>query len=176
MRGLKIVALLALVLTGCRTKVETVEVPVLIHTTDSVRTEVVERVSVDTVTVEIEVPVERESAMAVRDSVSRLETSVATSVAGVRADGTLWHWLENKRGATLSKDVAVTSTDTERVTERVIEKEVPVKYPIYVQVERELTWWQRFRLDAFWWMALAVGALGAWTLRKPIAGIIKRLV
>ena len=37
-----------------------------------------------------------------------------------------------------------------------------------VKVERRLTWWQRFRLWAFWWLLGAALLLAGWTFRKWI--------
>lgn len=50
--------------------------------------------------------------------------------------------------------VKVDSVDVERIKE--------------VEVEKPLSWWQRFRIDAFWWLLGAVVLLLAWTFRKLI--------
>lgn len=37
-----------------------------------------------------------------------------------------------------------------------------------VKVEKPLSWWQKFRIGAFWWLLGAVVALLLWTFRKLI--------
>lgn len=44
-----------------------------------------------------------------------------------------------------------------------------------VQVEKPLSWGKRAKIGAFWWLVLAVAGLGAWTFRKPLAGIITKI-
>ena len=94
-------------------------------------------------TVEVEIPVER--TVQIAEDSSHLETVYAVSDAFLRADGRLYHTLENKAGkrpVEVKKEVvyrdsivyrnrAVTKTET---------KEVP----------RELTWWQKAQMKGFW--------------------------
>lgn len=44
-----------------------------------------------------------------------------------------------------------------------------------VKVEKPLTAWQRFRLDAFWVLSAAVAAAVMWMFRKPLASLFLRL-
>ena len=44
-----------------------------------------------------------------------------------------------------------------------------------VQVEKPLSWGKRAKIGAFWWLVLTVAVLGAWTFRKPLAGIITKI-
>lgn len=44
-----------------------------------------------------------------------------------------------------------------------------------VKVEKPLTAWQKFRLDAFWGLFAAAAGLAAWTFRKPLAALFLRL-
>lgn len=37
-----------------------------------------------------------------------------------------------------------------------------------VKVEKPLSWWQKFRMGAFWWLLGAVALLLLWTFRKKI--------
>lgn len=111
--------------------------------------------------IRVPIPLEKDQVIANLGDTSRLETSVATSVAFIGKDGLLHHSLENKRG-TLDTVVKIPSrmiwtsiTNTSRET---ITKEV--------KVEKELTWWQKFRIGAFWWLLGAVAALLLWTFRK----------
>lgn len=113
--------------------------------------------------IRVPIPLEKDQVIANLGDTSRLETSVATSVAFIGKDGLLHHSLENKRG-TLDTVVKIPSrmiwtsiTNTSRET---ITKEV--------KVEKELTWWQKFRIGAFWWLLGAVVLLLLWTFRKLI--------
>lgn len=45
-----------------------------------------------------------------------------------------------------------------------------------VKVEKELTAWQRFRLNGFWVLAAAVAAIGCWKFRRPILGLLTKLI
>ena len=179
--GFKLLLLIAcgLLVVSCRGKQQTVTQltePVVIHSTDTVWERIVESVRVDTVTVTVEIPAQ--SAMeTVRDSVSRLETDFAESTAWINPDGSLGHSLRNKEGS-IEADVLVpvkeSTTDRgEKSTEQV---PVYITQKVPVEVERELSLWQRFRLGAFWWLAsIAAGAL-VWIFRKPLAGLIKRMI
>lgn len=110
-------------------------------TYDTIRTEVREVVRLVTDTVEVQVPIEVQTAI-VPDS-SHLETSYATSYAYLTAEGQLFHSLNNKAGARpmeiqrefVVRDSVVYCTQ--------IDKQV-------VEVERAFTKFERFRLDAFW--------------------------
>lgn len=44
-----------------------------------------------------------------------------------------------------------------------------------VKVEKPLTAWQRFRLDAFWILFAAAAGLAAWAFRKPLSALFLRL-
>jgi hypothetical protein len=111
-------------------------------TTDSIRVEIKERIVRDTVTVYLEVPVEIERQTVLTDS-SHLETSFAVSDAVINEDGSLYHSLENKpqkRSVEVKTEVVV--RDSLVFRDREVEK--------VVQVERQLTKWQNFRLQGFW--------------------------
>ena len=43
-----------------------------------------------------------------------------------------------------------------------------------VRVEKSLTWWQKFRLRAFWWLLGGVALAVVWIFRKPVLSILKR--
>ena len=64
-----------------------------------------------------------------------------------------WRWRDRVHVDTFYK-VQVDSVTVERVKE--------------VKVEQPLTWWQKFRQGAFWWLAGAVLLLLIWTFRKQI--------
>ena len=117
---------------------------------DSVRVETVTRTEYVTDTVTVEIPVER--LMRIEEDSSHLETEYAVSDAFIRADGMLYHTLENKGGKRpfeVKKEVVYRDSIVYRdraVTET-------------REVERGLTWWQRVRLKGFWALAVMIGAL-----------------
>lgn len=128
---------------------------------DSVRVEIRERLVYDTVKVEVPKVVER---IVTRDTSSHLENDWAMSDASV-SDGFLSHSLETKPH-TVYVPVAVPVHDTtyieKEAQETVIEKEV----------EKPLTWWQKVRLGAFWWLLGGLVACLAWIFRKPLLKLL----
>ena len=105
-----------------------------------------DRVVHDTATVEITKEVEK---IVTRDTVSHLENTYASSDAVV-SDGFLTHSLES-RPQIIKVPVEVHVTDT-------IVKEAQI-YTEIQQVEKPLSWWQSFKLDAFWWLVGATVVL-----------------
>lgn len=51
---------------------------------------------------------------------------------------------------------------------RVVRDSVSVEHIKEVKVEKPLSWWQKARIGAFWWLIGAVIALLAWVFRKPL--------
>lgn len=148
-------------------------VPVVVTNTDSVRTEYIETVRIDTVTVEVLVPAES-IMQTVPDSTSHLETKFAVSEAWINPNGTLGHRLTNKEMA-VPVDVIVPSKDTQTNSIATSIKEVPVPYPEPVYIERNFTWWERLKIGAFWYL-LGISLISiCWKFRKPILTVIKKL-
>ena len=114
-----------------------------------------DRVVHDTATVEVPVEVEK---IVTRDTTSHLENNWAKSDAMV-SDGFLHHSLESKPRI-IQVPVEVHVTDT-------LWKEQEIK-EVEKLVEKELTWWQRFRMEAFPWLLLAVVVLLLFAFRKFI--------
>lgn len=140
-----------------------------IETHDSTKVEVrMERIEhIDTVYIELPRQVER---IVTQDTTSRLENDYAVSEARVEA-GMLHHTLETKAAkvpvpakATIEKMYGITT-----VSKAKVEKEK-------VYIEKKLTAWQRFRLRGFWVLAAAVVAIGFWKFRRPILGLLTKLI
>nr|DAW31549.1 MAG TPA: lipoprotein [Caudoviricetes sp.] len=140
-----------------------------IETHDSTKVEVrMERIEhIDTVYIELPRQVER---IVTQDTTSRLENDYAVSEARVEA-GMLHHTLETKAAkipvpakATIEKMYGITT----------ISKAKAEKEKVYI--EKELTAWQRFRLNGFWVLAAAVAAIGFWKFRRPILGLLTKLI
>lgn len=161
-----------LLLPSCKCKQQYViqQEPVYLEAKDSVRVEYIERVTIDTVTVEVPVPAQS-VVQVVRDSVSFLETDFAESRAWISADGTLGHSLKNKERS-IEADVYVPTKEIETDKTEYVYRDVPVKVPYAVEVEKELSAWQKFRLGAFWWLTGAVALCLLWIFRKKILSFL----
>ena len=55
-------------------------------------------------------------------------------------------------------------------------REVHDTTTVEVKVEKELSWAQKSKIGAFWYLLGLVAALGAWTFRKPIIKIVKTFI
>lgn len=150
----------------CRQQIIPAYEPVMLHERDSVRTEYVERVRIDTVRVEIPIPAQSVSEI-VRDSVSVIETDFACSVAKILPDGSLFHHILNKE-LKIGTDALIPVKDTQSSEIEYVYKDIPVKVPYAVEVEKKLTAWQSFRIGSFWWLVGAVLVLLGWNFRKRL--------
>lgn len=169
-----ILPLLALVmLFSCRSSKDAAYPPVVLNNSDSIRIEYIETLRIDTVTVEIPLPAESSSQI-IRDSTSRLETSLALSDAWLNPDGTLGHSIKNKPGS-LESDFPVAVKDTHSNNSAINTKEIPVPYPVEKTVEKELSAWQKFRLNSFWILLVALFASLIYIFRKPLLRLMCRL-
>lgn len=128
--------------------------PKIVYKTETV-IEYRDRVIHDTTTFEIPVEVEK---IVTKDTISHLENQFAKSDAKV-SDGLLCHSLESIPQV-IKVPYEVHVTDTLYKESQVIEKEV--------DVEKPLSWWQKFRMTAFWWLLGAVIAALLWIFRKVI--------
>lgn len=175
MKNLVTIAILlaTLTLSGCHSSKQMLpSTPVIVNNTDSVRTEYIETVRIDTVTVEIKLPAESAKQI-VPDSTSHLETNFAESDAWINPDGTLGHSLKNKEQS-VPVDVLVPTKSTESNNNSASVREIPVPYEVPVEVERDFTKWESFRLDAFWYLVCIALASAIWILRKPLFSAIRK--
>lgn len=154
-------------MSGCHTAKQTApSPPVVLANSDSVRTEYVETLRIDTVTVEFQVPMESFSQI-VRDTASRLETSLAISDAWINPDGSLGHSIRNKPES-LKSDIHVAVKDSRSNNSAIKTTEIPIPYPVEKVVEKDLSAWQKFRLNAFWILVLCISCFGLYKLRRYI--------
>lgn len=129
--------------TGCRaTRVTTETIQ-----NDSVRVEIVERIKYVVDTIEVAVPYyheERET----RDTMSFLENPFALSSAAI-SGGTLYHSLQT-----------IPRTWRVKFQKPILRRDSIVYRNFYrdvkVEVERELSWLQRFQINGFWGMLVVV--------------------
>ena len=118
-------------------------------------TEYRDRIVHDTTQVEIPYEVEK---VVTKDTASHLENTYAKSDAIV-SGGLLSHSLES-RPQIIKVPVEVHVTDT-------LVKEAEIRTET-VEVEKPLSLWQKFRIDAFWWLLGAVILCLLWIFRKLI--------
>lgn len=169
-----ILILLALGMSACHTSKNGLPTtPVFVTNTDSVRTEYIEIVRIDTVVVEVPVPAESVSQV-VRDSTSHVETSLAESDAWINDDGSLGHSIKNKP-QNLKADVPVPVKDTQTNNTARSVKEIPVPYPKPVYIEKNLTLWESVKMESFWYLIVMVIMTLGWIFRKPIVSVIRKL-
>lgn len=120
-------------------------------TQDSVRVEVRSRIEYVMDTVIREIPVISEE-IVTRDTVSHLENYYAESDARISSDGTLFHSLATKpQREPIPIDRPVHYQDSIVYRDKLV-KEI-------VQVERELSWWQKTQINGFWLLLAAFIAL-----------------
>lgn len=175
MKQLSLILIPLLVLMSCRTTKQTIPTaPVILteHDEKTVEREVI--TEIDTVTVFIEIPMQS-ACRETPDSTSHLETDFATSDAWVNPDGTLGHTLENKPQSK-PVDVPVPKTTVNNNQTEAKIKEVPVPVPQPYPVEKDLSRWESFKIDMFWWLIGAIAALLAINFRKPIISLIKKML
>ena len=132
--GIMLALIISFFLSGCKTQ----KVIENTDTKDSVRTEYIEKIIKDTITVTVEVPVEAKE-RETRDSTSFLETSFAQSLARLTwKDGVPWlfHSLENKPQQ-IQKPVEVESKEK-------IKTVYKTRYVTkYKEVQAHLPWYKK---------------------------------
>lgn len=110
----------------------------------SQRIQVKETVTYVPYMVKLEIPEVRD-VNRTRDTSSHLENKYAASDAIIHKDGTLEHSLRSKpQEAPQIVYVPATQRDS------IVEKEVIREVETVKEVEKPLSWWQRFRLNLFW--------------------------
>lgn len=169
-----LILVLTLALAGCKTQqIPATLPPVILNNSDSVKVETITITKLDTVTVYVEVPAQSAERHTASGN-SHLETDFAESDAWINDDGSLSHNLKNKPQS-MATDVTVPNTSRETNTDNVSIKEIPVEVPKPVEVERDFTLWESFRLKAFWFLFIISLAGVSWILRKPLISAIKKL-
>ena len=135
---------------------------------DSTRVEVRKEIVYVPDTVYLEIPAQT-AERTTRDSTSHLENDYATSDARINTDGSLYHDLKTKPQE-IPKEV---QTPVERNDSIVYKyKDRTVYETVEVEVERELTWWQKTQMYGFWGLLVIVLIL----FRKEIFSLIKRFI
>lgn len=169
MRMKKLIFIILVILfTGCKSHKAVIQEPappITLNNSDSVRIRTV--IKTIYVPVEVEAPIPQQSETNVsRDDSSHVETDMAFSDAWVK-DGILHHSIKNKDG-TIKANAYVPQTTEEKETENASVREIPVPQPYRIEVEKELTWWESFRLGSFWYLMCVIVVLLFWVFRKQI--------
>ena len=158
----------ALLTTGCKTHKTVQEQLPIVPIETNTDTKIVHIETIDTVFIEIPA---QSAERTTPGKESHLETDYAESDARINEDGTLTHTLHNK--PTKQPVPVKNSTDTVYV-DKFIEKPVPVEVP--KEVERELTSWQKIRLDTWGWLVTALVLCIGRVCRKPLITLVRRLL
>lgn len=133
-------------------------------TRDSVRVEVRTRTEFIRDTVYRDIPVQSEK-VTTQDTTSHLENDYAESDARINMDGSLFHTLSTKpRRETIPIDKPVEYKDSIIYRDRAV-KEV-------VQVEKELSWWQKTQIRGFW----ALLVVFTFVFRRNIVSLARRMI
>lgn len=164
--------LIGLLLVSCHSSKTAMPPPVTLEQSENVRYERIVETYTDTVQVFIQVP-QQSFEVVTLDSISHLETDYAESDAWINPDGTLGHRIKSKP-PDKPIDVPVTKTNTTENEVREVIKEVPVPDPY--PVEKELTWWQKFRLNSFWFLVISMMICIGYYFRKPLLRLIGIIV
>ena len=145
---------------------------------ETIRTETVTEYRDSTVwrdtTIYIPIPLESDQAIVHVGDTSHRETSVAESDAWIGRDGMLHHSLRNKADARLKYDLKMpehwlyTGVTNTKESEHLAIKEA--------KVEKPLTWWQKVRIGAFWWLLAGLASCLCWIFRKPIISLVKKFL
>lgn len=121
----------------------------------------------------IPLPLESNQVIVHMGDTSNLETSLAMSTSFVGSDGLLHHSLENKK----DKFQVVVSIPSVTIRHGVESKQT---HTITQYIEKPLSWWQKFRIEAFWWLlaGLVIALVGlvialVWIFRKPIKTLLR---
>lgn len=169
MKALLYIFIVAILLAGCSPCKHLAATQEQQH--DSTLTKVITQTYYVKDTVLIEIPAQK-AERTTADSVSELENDYAMSEARINPDGTLYHDLKTKQ-QDIPKEVEVPVQAKDSIVYR-------YKYKDKVQtveVERELTWWQKTQMYGFW-VALAVIVVGVIVSqrKKIISWLMKKII
>lgn len=158
----------ALLTAGCKTHKTLLEQLPVVPIETNTDTKIIHIETIDTVFIEIPA---QSAERTTPGKESHLETDYAESDARINQDGTLTHTLHNKP---TKQPVPVKNTTDTVYFDREIEKPVPVEVP--KEVERELTSWQKMRLNTWGWLTTALVLCIGWVCRKPLITLARRLL
>lgn len=168
MKQIAILIMAAAFLTGCKTSKQAQPQLPIMPIENNTNTRIIHTETIDTVFIEIPV---QSAEKTTPEGFSHLETDVAESDAKINPDGTLSHSIKNKP---TPLPAPVKNTADTIVQEVYVEKPVPVEVPKIV--ERELTRWEKTRLNTWGWLLATFALMTGWTFRKPLIGLARRLL
>lgn len=159
--NISLLLLIALLLTACGT-------PKKLTTTqhDSTRIEIRENTVYVRDTIFFEVPAQT-AERTTQDSTSHLENDYALSDARINPDGSLYHDLKTKpQKKPVPFDKPVEKKDSIIYRTQYIDREVTV------EVERELSWWEKTQIYGFWGLVVILIIV----YRKKIFALARRFI
>lgn len=167
MKGLIYVCIVSVLLAGCSPCKHLAET----QERDSTLTKVITQTYYIKDTVRIEIPAQT-AERTTADSVSELENDYATSEARINPDGTLYHDLKTK-----PQDIPKEVETPVQVKDSIVYRYRYRDRVQRVEVERELTWWQKTQMYGFW-AALAVIVVGVIVnqRKKIISWLMKKII
>lgn len=122
-------------------------------------------------TIYVPIPLESDQAIVHVGDTSHRETSIAESDAWIGKDGMIHHSLRNKASERIPYDLKMPErwlytgvTNTKEHEQGIIKREY---------VDKPLSWWQKARLRAFWWLLGGLILSFGWIFRKPIIRVLK---
>lgn len=113
----------------------------------------------------VSIPTESSSQIVFASDTSHLETSIAESDAWTDESGRIHHTLNNKSTERFPAIVPVYDRA------RTLDTKQKITITKTIEVEKELTWWQNFRLKGFWILA---GLVAVWVIFKVLRLLIKK--
>ena len=138
---------------------------------DSTHTEVVTKTYFVTDTVFVKIPAQT-AERTTADSVSQLENDYATSEARINPDGTLYHDLKTKQ-----QDIPMEVQTPARQKDSIVYRYKYRDRVKTVEVERELTWWQKTQMYGFWVaIAAMLVCLCIANKKRIVSWIMKKLI
>lgn len=159
MRNLLFILILAAVMSSCCTSRQ-----LATSSKDSVRVEIRTRTEYVHDTVMIKIPVQSERTTT-QDSTSHLENDYAQSDARIEPDGSLFHSLETK-----PQEKPIPIEKPIQYRDSIVYRDKVVKD--IVQVERELSWWEKTQIKGFWVLVIVI----VFVCRKKIISLIRRFI
>lgn len=163
MRNVSFILLLAFLTGSCASSRKLAE---NVQKQDSTRIEVREKVIYVPDTVFLEIPAQT-AERTTQDSTSHLENDYALSDARINPDGSLYHDLKTKpQKKPVPFDKPVEKKDSIIYRTQYIDREVTV------EVERELSWWEKTQIYGFWGLVVILIIV----YRKKIFAIARRFI
>lgn len=161
--------ILFILMTGCRTHQPSVQSPVILENVTEQNDTIKESHR------EADIQQERSKEQTTESTTEKITVVVTQQGDTVRTDREMTiirdHWLmsENIRLQAKIDSLIFNQNLREKI-------EVPVYINVPVEVEREFTAWEKFRLKSFWWFLGGFAVSAGYIFRKPILTLAKQII